>query len=72
MTELLETAIAEVSTLPEAAQQKIGRDLLTYIERLRWLQAEIDKGLHSLNAGEGRELDIDAFLQELHERHGGR
>jgi hypothetical protein len=72
MTELLETAIAEASTLPRAAQEKIGRDLLTYIEKLRWLQAEIDKGLRSLDAGEGRELDIEAFLQEMHTRHAGR
>ena len=72
MTELLETAMAEASTLPEATQQKIGRELLAYIERLRWLRAEIDKGIRSLEAGEGRELDIDAFLADLHQRHDSR
>lgn len=72
MTELFQTAIAEASTLPEATQEKIGRDLLTYIEKLRWLRAEIDKGIRSLDAGEGVELDMDAFLQEMHEKHGGR
>ena len=72
MTELLETAMAEASTLPEATQQKIGRELLAYIERLRWLRAEIDKGIRSLEAGEGRELNIDAFLADLHRRHDSR
>ena len=72
MTELLETAMAEASTLPEAAQDEIGRELLSYIERLRWLRAEIDKGIRSLDAGEGRELDIDSFLKEMHQRHASR
>ena len=72
MTELLKTAMAEASTLPEAAQEKIGRELLTYIEKLRWLRAEIDKGIRSLDAGEGRELDIDELLEELHQRHASR
>jgi Arc/MetJ-type ribon-helix-helix transcriptional regulator len=70
MTELLKTAMAEASRLPEAAQDEIGRELLTYIEQLRWLRAEIDKGISSLDAGEGRELEIDEFLRELHDRHG--
>ena len=72
MTELLKTAIAEVSTLPDAAQDEIGRELLTYLEKLRWLRAEIDKGIQSLDAGEGRELDIDEFLREMHQRHARR
>jgi hypothetical protein len=33
--ELLKTAMAEAATLPEAAQDEIGRGLLTYIEKLR-------------------------------------
>jgi hypothetical protein len=36
------------------------------------LRAEIDKGIRSLEAGEGRELDIDAFLADLHQRHDSR
>ena len=72
MTELLKTAIAEVTTLPDAAQDEIGRELLTYIERLRWLREEIGKGIRSLDAGEGRELDIEEFLEDMHRRHDNR
>jgi hypothetical protein len=72
MTELLKTAMAEVELLPDAAQDEIGRELLTYLEKLHWLRAEIDKGIRNLDAGEGRELDIDEFLKEMHRRHASR
>jgi hypothetical protein len=72
MTELLKTAMAEAASLPEPTQDEIGRELLAYIEKWHWLRAEIDEGIRGLDAGEGRELDFDALLKELHERHGGR
>jgi hypothetical protein len=72
MTELLKTAMAEASRLPEAAQDELGRELLVYLEKLSWLRTEIDKGIQSLDAGEGREFDIAEFLREMHEQHGGR
>jgi Arc/MetJ-type ribon-helix-helix transcriptional regulator len=72
MTELLKTAMAEAELLSDTAQDEIGRELLTHIEKLRWLRAEIDKGIRSLDAGEGRELDIDEFLKEMHQRHANR
>jgi hypothetical protein len=40
------------------------------IEKLRRLLAEIDKGIHSLDAGEGRPLDVEDFLRQQNERHG--
>lgn len=62
MVKTLERAIAELSSLPVADQEQIGRKLLNHVERLRELRAELDKGVQSLDAGEGRKLDIDQFL----------
>ena len=63
MVKTLEQAIAELSNLPPADQEQIGRKLLTHVERLRDLRAEIDKGLRSLDAGKGRELDIEDLIR---------
>ena len=63
-------AIAEVANLPEADQEQIGRRLLVHVEKLRQLRAEIDKGIRSLDAGEGKPLDLEDFLRQVNERHG--
>ncbi len=70
MVKSLERAIAEVANLPEADQEQIGRRLLSHVEKLRQLRAEIDKGIRSLDAGEGEPLDLDEFLRQVNERHG--
>jgi hypothetical protein len=70
MVRTLEIAIAEVSNLPDADQEPIGRRLLSHVEKLRQLRTEIDKGIRSLDAGEGKPLDIDGFLRSKNERHG--
>jgi hypothetical protein len=63
MARTLEQAIAEVSNVPDAHQEQIGQRLLLYVEKLRQLRAEIDKGIRSLDAGEGKPLDIEDFLR---------
>ena len=70
MVKTLEIAIAEVSNLPEPDQEQIGRQLLSHVEKLRRLRAEIDKGIGSLEAGEGEPLDIEDFLRTKNERYG--
>jgi hypothetical protein len=70
MVRTLEKAFAEVSNLPEADQEQIGQRLLSHVEKLRQLRVEIDKGIRSLDAGEGRPLDIEDFLRRENERHG--
>jgi len=62
MVRTLEKAIAEVSNLPDADQEQIAQRLLSHVEKLRQLRADIDKGIHSLDAGEGKPLDIEDFL----------
>jgi hypothetical protein len=54
-----------------ADQEQIGRKLLMHVEKLNALRAEIDKGQRSLDAGEGRALDMEALLREKNSRHGG-
>jgi hypothetical protein len=66
MVKTLKLAIAEVEALPAADQEQIGRQLLSHVEKLRELRAEIGKGIRSLDAGEGKPLDIEHFLKEPH------
>ena len=70
MVKTLELAIKEVANLPDADQEQIGRGLLAHVEKLRALRSEIDKGIRSLDAGEGEELDIEAFLRQARQRYG--
>jgi hypothetical protein len=58
MVKTLEQAIAQLSRLPDADQEQIGRKLLSHVEKLNTLRAEIDKGVRSLDAGQGSALDI--------------
>jgi len=71
MVKALEQAIAEIATLPDAEQERIGRRLLSHMRKLRRLREEIDKGIRSLEAGEGKPLDIAEFLGQQHARNGG-
>ena len=70
MTKLLEKAAAEVATLPEADQERNSRDVLSYVEKLRRLRIEINKGVQSLARGEGVEFNIEEFIRRAHARHG--
>ncbi len=63
MVKSLEAAIAELERLPAEDQEQIGRSLLSHVEKLRALRAEIDKGIASLDAGEGKESSIGDFLR---------
>jgi len=71
MVKTLEQAIAEVANLPDADQEQIGRKLLSHVEKLRELRVDIDKGIRSLDAGEGTPLDIEEFIRQANAKHGG-
>ena len=71
MVKTLEQAIAQISRLPDADQEQIGRKLLSHVEKLNALRAEIDKGIRSLDMGEGNALDIEDFLRRKNSEHGG-
>jgi hypothetical protein len=64
MTRTFARAIAELATLPDADQEQIGRKILSYVERLRRLREELDKGVRSLDAGKGRTWSIEEFVRQ--------
>jgi hypothetical protein len=70
MVKTLEQAIAQLSRLPDADQERIGRKLLSHVEKLNALRAEIDKGIRSLDAGKGSDLYIEDFLCRKKSEHG--
>ncbi|MGE0753153.1 MAG: hypothetical protein AB7K64_21490 [Variibacter sp.] len=72
MVKILEQALAEVATLPEAAQEDIGRQLLAHVEKLRRLRADIDEGIRSLDAGEGRNIDMAEFKARMKKKYAGK
>jgi hypothetical protein len=71
MVRTLEQAIAQISRLPDADQEQIGRKLHTHVEKLKALRIEIDKGIQSLDEGKGRAVDMEDFLRDKNSRHGG-
>jgi len=70
MVKTLEQAFAKVSNLPDADQEQIGRKLLSHVEKLKVLRRDIDEGIRSLDAGEGRPLDIEEFLRQKNQTRG--
>lgn len=71
MVKTLEQAIAQISRLPDADQEQIGRKLLSHVEKLTELRAEIDKGISSLDAGKGSALDIEDLIRRKNSEYGG-
>jgi hypothetical protein len=69
MVKTLERAIAEVERLPSDMQEKIGRELLAHVEKLRSLRADLAKGVRSLDEGAGRELDIEDVIRRARSRN---
>jgi len=63
MTKLLEEAVAEVSKLPDATQQSIAEDLIAHVKSVEHLRTELQKGIDSLDRGEGQELDIEQVIR---------
>ena len=70
MANALRQAIEEAQTLPPAAQQKIGEELKLHIEKLRRLQAKLDRGIASLEAGEARELGVEEIIRRARAQYG--
>ena len=69
MVKTLERAMEELASLPEADQEQIGLRLMSHVDKLRQLRIDIDKGLRSLDAGEGKPLDIEEFIQQSNAGH---
>ena len=60
MVKTLKRAMAEVATLPEAAQEKIGQELLAHVEKLRGLRARINDSIEG--GGSYTDEEIEASV----------
>jgi len=69
MVKTLELAMSKAATLPEAAQEQLGRELLEHIGTLSALRAEIEIGIKELDADKGEELDIEEVIREARKEH---
>ena len=69
MVRTLEIAISKAAELPEAAQEQLGREMLERIDALAELRAAIEVGVRQLDAGEGKELDIEAVIGQARREH---
>jgi hypothetical protein len=69
MVKTLELAIRKAASLPEAAQEQLGRELLERIDTLDELRAEIEVGIRELDAGMGKQLDIESVIRQVRDEH---
>ena len=70
MVRALALAVEALKNLPVADQERMGRQLSSYIEKLLRLRVEIDKGIRVLETDTGLPLDVDEFLMQQNMRHG--
>ena len=70
MVRVLEQAVEALQSLPAADQERMGRQLLSHIEKLLTLRIEIDKGVRVLEVDAGVPLDVEEFLARQNARHG--
>jgi hypothetical protein len=68
----LELALQKAAALPEPVQEQLGREILDRIEALTELHAQLEIGLRELDAGLGREIDVEDLIRGLHAEHGAR
>jgi hypothetical protein len=72
MVKTLELALTKAASLPEAAQEQLGRELLERIESLAELRAEVEIGIRELDAGLGEEIDIEDIIRQARAEHAGQ
>jgi hypothetical protein len=63
MSKVFKDAVAEAAALPEAVQDKIGRQLHDDVDKLRRLREDIGQGLRSLDSGAGKPLDVETVIR---------
>ena len=68
MVKMLELAITKAASLPDAAQEQLGRELLERIDALARLRAEVEIGIQELDANLGETLDVESVIRLAHAR----
>jgi hypothetical protein len=69
MVKTLELAIRKAASLPEAAQEQLGRELLERIDTLDKLRTEIEVGIRELDARMGKALDLEDVIRQVRTEH---
>lgn len=64
----LERAVKAAEDLPEDLRERIGEDLLHFIDKYLALAQDIDEGLAELDAG--RSVPVEVVLERLRARIG--
>ena len=71
MVRTLEIAVAKAAELPEAIQEQLGLEILEWIDAIGELRAAIEVGARQLDAGEGKERDIEATIRRARDFSAG-
>ncbi len=71
-TKTLDQAVAKAKRLPAADQRRIAEGLDRYVEDLTSLREKLEEGVRSLDAGLGRELDIEDLISRANAGHAKR
>ncbi len=71
-SETLQLAINKAQSLPEAAQEELGRDVLLRIKELEELRAKIRVGVEELDAGKGGPIDMRQIKAEARRQYAAR
>jgi hypothetical protein len=71
-TKTLDQAVAKAKRLPAADQQRIAEGLDRYVDELAALREKLEEGVRSLDAGLGRELDVEALIARANAEYGGQ
>ena len=68
-TNALDLAIKKATELPEGAQDRVVSEILLRVETLAELRAAINIGLRELDAGAGKELDVEEVIDRARVEH---
>ena len=71
MVRTLEIAVSKAAELPEAVQEQLGLEILEWIDAIGDLRVAIEVGVRQLDAGEGKELDIEATIRRARDFSAG-
>jgi hypothetical protein len=64
-------AIEKPRQLPSEDQERLGRELSDTIDHLQALRSDIRSGLRSLDAGQGRSIDIEDLIARARATRAG-
>ena len=72
MSTTLDLAFSKAAALPEAARERIARELLERIDTLSRLRAEVDFGLAELDRGLGNPINIEDLISSARADNASR